>query len=256
MLGSRCVSEREIVETAFGRPAVVMEHVRQRLDGELGIVLRDDHVVAVSAYRLGLRRVSDLPLPRLERLDVGGNGLHELRQVPPSVRELYVYDNQLERLPALPRLRVLDANRNRLVELPELHGVDFVYAAENRLVAPPPMMGCRYANFSGNRLERLPHDPAIEELRLENAGLVTLPTSIRALEGLRELSLRGNALTALPDEIGELSRLRVLDLRGNQLETLPESLARLRLTKLDLRWNPLSRRPAWLDEPRDTVVYT
>ena len=45
-------------------------------------------------------------------------------------------------------------------------------------------------------------------------------------------------------------------LRSNQLDTLPASIARLPLGKLDLRWNPLRARPAWLRELADTLVYT
>jgi len=247
------VTERDRVEAAFGRRAVSLGHPRERLDGELGVLERDGAVVVISAHRLGLAAVPAIDhLARLERLDVGGNALVELPPVPASLRELYIYDNQLERLPALPRLRVLDANRNRLVELPPLDGIDFVYAASNRLVAPPAMTGCRYVNLGGNPLERLPRDPAIEELRLEDAALASLPASIAELVNLRELHLRGNRLTALPTLP---LKLRVLDLRGNQLDDLPD-LSHLPLVKLDLRWNPLRNPPAWLDRLRDALVYT
>jgi Leucine-rich repeat (LRR) protein len=196
-----------------------------------------------------------LELPQLERLDVGGNGLAELPDVPASVRELYIYDNALERLPALPSgLRVLDANRNRLVELPPLVDVAFVYAASNRLVAAPPMRGCRYASFSGNRLEVLPGDRALEELRLEDGGLAAL--ALGELTALRELHLRGNALVEVPASLARCARLRVLDLRGNRLDDLPEALAELPLVKLDLRWNPLRHGPRWLGRLASALVYT
>ncbi|HEV7558158.1 MAG TPA: leucine-rich repeat domain-containing protein [Kofleriaceae bacterium] len=247
------VTEREAVEAAFGRAAVKLGHARERLDGELGVYERDGHVVAISAHRLGLTAVPAIDhLAHLERVDIGGNRLVELPALPASVRELYIYDNQLERLPALPRLRVLDANRNALVELPPLHEIDFVYAASNRLAAPPVMTGCRYVNLGGNPLARLPRDPAIRELRVEDAGLTSLPASIAELVGLRELHLRGNRLTALP---ALPATLRVLDLRGNQLDELPD-LSHLPLVKLDLRWNPLRNPPAWLDRLRDALVYT
>jgi len=239
------VTERDRVEAAFGRRAVSLGHARERLDGELGVLERDGAVVVISAHRLGLAAVPVLDLARLERLDVGGNGLVELPPLPASLRELYIYDNQLERLPALPR------NRNHLVELPPLDGIDFVYAASNRLVEPPAMAGCRYVNLGGNPLAALPRDPAIEELRLEDAGLVSLPASIAELVNLRELHLRGNRLTALP---ALPLKLRVLDLRGNQLDDLPD-LSHLPLVKLDLRWNPLRKPPAWLDRLGDALVY-
>jgi Leucine-rich repeat (LRR) protein len=252
------VTDRDLVEQVFGRRAVLLSHARERLDGELGVLLDGDgHVVAISAHRL---RVGGLGsdgynalarLSRLERLDVGANGLVELPPLPASLRELYVYDNQLERLPPLPALRVVDANRNRLVELPALHDIDFVYAASNRLVEPPVMTGCRYINVSSNPLACVPLDPAIRELRAEDCGLTRLPDSLLELVELAELHLRGNRLASLPDMP---PKLRVLDLRGNQLDELPD-LSHLPLVKLDLRWNPLRRPPAWLDRLGDALVY-
>ena len=253
-------SERRLVEqlaTATGRELVQLAHARERITGAIGVLERDGRVVAVSAHRCGLAAVPELgALDRIERLDVGGNALVELPPVPASVRELYIYDNQLAHLPALPPgLRVLDANRNRLVDVPRLEGLDFAYLASNQLVAPPVLAGVRYLNVSGNPLAALPIDPALRELRAESSGLATLPDAIAGLAELRELHLRDNALAALPDAIGALARLRVLDLRANRLDTLPEAIARLPLAKLDLRWNPLGRPPAWLDTLDDALVY-
>ena len=245
------MTDRDRVEAAFGRRAVSLGHARERLDGELGVLERAGRVVAISAHRLGLAAVPVLDLEHLERLDVGGNGLVELPALPASLRELYIYDNQLERLPPLPALRVLDANRNRLAVLPALHSVDFVYAAGNRIVSPPAMTGCRYVNLGGNPLAALPRDPAIRELRLEDAGLVELPASIAELVDLRELHLRGNRLTRLPPLP---QRLRVLDLRSNFVDELSD-LSHLPLAKLDLRWNPLRNPPDWLDRLGDALVY-
>ena len=245
------VTERDRVEAAFGRPAVSLGHARERLDGELGVLERNGRIVVISAHKLGLAAVPAIDLDHLERLDVGGNGLALLPPLPASLRELYIYDNQLERLPPLPGLRVLDANRNHLVELPPLHGIDFVYAAGNRIVTPPAMTGCRYVNLGGNPLVALPRDPAIRELRLEDAGLVELHASIAELVNLRELHLRGNRLTGLP---ALPATLRVLDLRSNFVDELPD-LSHLPLDKLDLRWNPLRNPPAWLDRLGDALVY-
>jgi Leucine-rich repeat (LRR) protein len=247
-----------VAQLAGGRQVVELTHARQRTEGAVGVLWRAGAAIAICAHRCQL---TDLPgaisaLAQLERLDVGDSRLGELPALPASLRELYVYDNQLARLPALPRLSVLDANRNQLVGVPPLTDLDFVYLADNRLTAPPATSGVRYLNVGDNPLGHLAlADPTIRELRAETAQLHTL--SIERLVGLRELSLRGNQLTALPTSLGALAELRVLDLRGNQLDALPEALRRLPLTKLDLRWNPLRARPAWLDElsDRGCLVY-
>lgn len=227
---------------------VALAHARQRTTGEIGVLERDGAIVALCAHRCDLAALPPLDhLTRLERLDVGANRLVELPALPPSVRELYIHDNQLVRLPPLPPLRVLDANRNRLTELPPLAGTEFVYAAANRLTALPALSGVRYLNACENPLADVAlDDPALEELRLEQVGLRALPPSIARLSNLRELALRGNALTALPD-LAAMTRLEVLDLRANQLAEIPATVCSLpALAKLDLRWNPLHEVPPWL----------
>jgi Leucine-rich repeat (LRR) protein len=257
------VQDAEIVARIAGRrPVVELAHPRQRTDGAVGVLWRAGSAVVLCAHRCEL---TELPaalesLSELERLDVGANRLSELPALPPRLRELYVHDNQLARLPALPRLSVLDANRNRLDQVAALADIDFVYLAANRLTEPPAITGVRYLNVSDNPLGHLElADPALHELRAEQAQLRTLSFELPPGRppGLRELSLRGNQLTVLPPSIDRLSELRALDLRGNQLDGLPETLRGLPLGKLDLRWNPLRARPAWLDElaSRGCLVY-
>jgi Leucine-rich repeat (LRR) protein len=253
------MQDATIVEQLAGtRPIVPLAHARQRTDGVVGVLWRDRAAIAICAHRCQLEVVPDAiaTLSQLERLDVGGNRLTVLPTLPARLRELYVDDNQLARLPTLPRLAVLDANRNRLDELPALVDLDFAYLAGNRLTTLPAITGVRYLNVGGNPLGHLAlGDPAIRELRAEQAQLRTL--ALEQLTGLRELALRGNQLAALPASIGALANLRSLDLRGNQLDELPEALRALPLAKLDLRWNPLRVRPRWLDElsDRGCLVY-
>lgn len=258
-------SDRGVLDDAarLGLEIVELDHPRQRSTGKLGVVAREGHVIALAAHRCGLTSVPEsfLQLPSLQRLDVGGNSLRSLPSLEglPSLRQLYVYDSQIERLPLLPALEVLDANRAELVELQPLGDVGFVYVAENCLRHVPPTRGARYLNVSGNPLESFAvEDGELRELRAEKCKLTVLPPSIAELGGLRELSLRDNALAALPDELGALSALEALDLRGNALDDLPRALLDLpALRKLDLRWNPLRARPAWLAEleARGCAVY-
>lgn len=247
-----------VQQLAGGRPIVELAHARHRTEGVIGVVWRTGAAIAICAHRCGLAALPGTlgALAHLERLDVGQNQLTALPALPAGLRELYVHDNQLARLPALPLLSVLDANRNRLGELPALAGLDFAYLAGNQLTALPPIRDVRYLNVGDNPLGHLAlADPAIQELRAEHAQLRTL--AIERLTNLRELALRGNQLAQLPPSLGSLAKLGVLDLRGNQLDDLPEALRALPLTKLDLRWNPLRARPAWLDEltSRGCLVY-
>ncbi len=264
---SEAIRQQVTALTAALRPglaAVPLEHARQRTTGVLGYLAAGEQLEVVCAYRCELRgAIAPLgELRGLRRLDVGDN---QLTALPPqwsdpakltALRELYIYDNRLEQLPALGVLRgqleVLDANRNRLTALPPLH-VRFVYLAQNQLRHVPATHGATYLNVSDNPLESFePADPALQELRAERCQLRQLTPRLVRLSSLRELSLRDNAIVRLPDNLAQLTRLEALDLRGNQLDDLPEALGALpALRKLDLRWNPLRRwqpqRPGWVD---------
>ncbi len=255
------MTDRELVqELVNGRAVVELDHPRQRTDGVIGVYERGGAVVVLCAHRCELTELHGVAgLRELERLDLGGNRLTALPMLPASLRELYVDDNQLARLPELPRLRVLDANRNQLVEVSAIEDVDVVYLASNRLASPPVLVNARYVNLNGNPLARIDTlgDGALAELRIEDAALRELPVAMRGLAGLRELHLRGNAIETIPAWLGELDRLEVLDLRGNRLDDLPETVGGLPLRKLDLRWNPLRRPPPWLAalRARGCLVY-
>jgi hypothetical protein len=268
MLGAMelCSPDSAVLDEAarLGLSVVPLEHPRQRTSGVVGILEREGHIVALCTHKAGLTSVPDafVALPELERLDVGGNAISSLPAAIsslPALRQLYLYDSQIERLPPLPLLDVLDANRARLVEVPALRQIEFVYLAENQLRHVPVTHGAAYLNVSGNPLETFEvADPSIHELRAEKCKLRELPASISKLVLLRELSLRDNALTRLPPELGRLSRLEVLDLRGNQLDDLPTDLLGLTsLRKLDLRWNPLRSLSAFVQvlEGRGCAVY-
>lgn len=239
-----------IAALAAGRPIVELAHPRQRTDGVIAVQWRDGAAIRVCAHRCGLGALPDrlADLRQLERLDVGGNQLTQLPALPAALRELYIDDNQLTRLPALPALTVLDANRNRLTDVPPLADLAFAYLAENGLTRLPTLRNVRYLNVSDNPLASFAISPAVgvRELRAERAQLRAL--ALDGLADLRELALRGNQLTQLPAAIAGLTQLRILDLRGNQLDDVPAALRDLPLAKLDLRWNPLRARPAWLDD--------
>jgi len=80
----------------------------------------------------------------------------------------------------------------------------------------------------------------LTELHLGRNKLVTLPTSIQALESLAVLDVGDNNLKEIPAEIQACKALRLLDLRNNELGALPPQLCKCpALNKLVLDGNPM-----------------
>jgi Leucine-rich repeat (LRR) protein len=140
-------------------------------------------------------------------------------------------------------------------DLSALTRLEILYLHDNALTSLPALpRSLTYLNVSENPLPALPalDLPELIELRALDLGLFELPSL--ALPALRELHLRRNAFTSVPEVVRGLHELRLLDLRANRLTSAPEWLLELpRLEKLDLRWNEVSDAPPGLRE-RGCVV--
>lgn len=98
------------------------------------------------------------------------------------------------------------------------------------------------------RFKRLPPEICelcnLENLYLQNAGLVELPYNIGKLQRLKNLKLGGNRLKTLPASIGRLQSLEVLTVWLNELESVPAEIGMLKnLRGLSFWENPLARLP-------------
>jgi Leucine-rich repeat (LRR) protein len=136
-------------------------------------------------------------------------------------------------------------------------------------------------DLSDKRLEEFPPEillmTNLEELRLRNDGIRSLPPGIGGLSKLRTLDLSGNPITVLPDEftqlrslevlllnndpaldlehdlelLSRLPRLRILELRGDGIRQLPSSIGRMEhLEELYLNNNQLQAFPQELNGMR------
>jgi len=70
----------------------------------------------------------------------------------------------------------------------------------------------------------------IEEFRLINLNLTTLPAEIGDLDALIYLDLSSNSLESLPEEIGNLQEVRTINLQNNLLSELPAGITNIPLT--------------------------
>ncbi|MCA9964784.1 MAG: leucine-rich repeat domain-containing protein [Anaerolineales bacterium] len=92
-------------------------------------------------------------------------------------------------------------------------------------------------------------DESSRKLNLGGFGLVTLPSEIEHLVGLKELFLADNQLTTLPSEIGSLNRLEELNLNINLLATVPPVVWELKsLEVLKLNENQLTAIPSQISQ--------
>jgi Leucine-rich repeat (LRR) protein len=171
----------------------------------------DDDVTELCLIGAGLSEVPPrvFELPKLRSLDLSGNQLKTLPEIPAGALQklvaLSLADNPLEALPrgigGLTSLQTLDVSRTLLSVLPAEIG------------------GCA-------RLARL---------EAERCQLEELPPEMGRLKNLGYLMLDGNRLSTVPAELAAIPHLD-LWLRDNRLTSLPEPL-RQRLTDVRVEGN-------------------
>ena len=134
-----------------------------------------------------LKRIAAVTAAR-PTLDVSQLKATSLPALPPTLTELYCYDNQLTELPALPPgLKTLVCDRNQLSRLPAL----------------PPTLEVLYCH--SNQLTELPAlPPALKSLLCDENQLTVLPDLPPALE---MLYCQENQITVLPALPGSLKEL-------------------------------------------------
>uniref|UniRef100_A0A3P9ISG1 Fibronectin leucine rich transmembrane protein 1 n=1 Tax=Oryzias latipes TaxID=8090 RepID=A0A3P9ISG1_ORYLA len=163
-------------------------------------------------------------------------------QLPPSVRELHLQDNNIRVIP-----------RNALARMPLLEKLHLddnsisTVSIEDQAFADNPRL--RLLFLSRNHLSSIPSGlPAsLEELRLDDNRISTIPThAFRGLTSLRCLVLDGNLLAnqrIADDTFSRLSNLTELSLVRNSLQTPPANLPTNHLQRLSLQDNALTHMP-------------
>ncbi|QJD80753.1 leucine-rich repeat domain-containing protein [Spirosoma rhododendri] len=216
---------------------------------------RPDTVKVVALNQLDLTRIPDevYRFPNLEELDLSRNALTQLparlTADLPRLRRLTVLHN------AIPddsvfftkntHLRALTLQGNLLTRIP-------ASVRLNRRLESLWMGNNNLNEFNTKPLHRLRR---LTDLNLYNAGLNTLPSSVKRLRHLTVLDLYYNKLTALPKQLGKLKRLEQLALSHNDLTELPSALARLRhLQQLYAHHNRISQLPATFSQLRTLRV--
>ncbi|EFV0356249.1 E3 ubiquitin--protein ligase [Salmonella enterica] len=149
--------------------------------------------------RAGLTTLPDHLPPHITILFIPDNNLTSLPALPSGLRELSVSYNQLTSLPALPSgLWKLSVFNNQLASLPPLpSGLQTLWAYRNQLPSLPALPpGLRDLSVSHNLLPSLPELPSgLQELSVSHNRLTRLPESIISLPSYARVNLDGNPLS-------------------------------------------------------------
>ncbi|EAV6589572.1 E3 ubiquitin--protein ligase, partial [Salmonella enterica] len=149
--------------------------------------------------RAGLTTLPDHLPPHITILFIPDNNLTSLPALPSGLRELSVSYNQLTRLPPLPSgLWKLSVFNNQLASLPALpSGLQTLWAYRNQLPSLPALPpGLRDLSVSHNQLASLPELPSgLQELAVSHNRLTRLPESIISLPSYARVNLEGNPLS-------------------------------------------------------------
>ncbi|EFR3496918.1 E3 ubiquitin--protein ligase [Salmonella enterica] len=149
--------------------------------------------------RAGLTTLPDHLPPHITILFIPDNNLTSLPALPSGLRELSVSYNQLTSLPPLPSgLWKLSVFNNQLASLPPLpSGLQTLWAYRNQLPSLPALPpGLRDLSVSHNQLASLPELPSgLQELAVSHNRLTRLPESIISLPSYARVNLDGNPLS-------------------------------------------------------------
>jgi Leucine-rich repeat (LRR) protein len=200
---------------------------------------------------------------RITKLNLSHN---ELKFLPDSIgnlnnlKELYIYNNQLESLPdlivSLVNLETLNLSDNKLKSLPNsirnLNNLKGLYIYNNQLESLPDwissLVNLENLYLDNNNLAELPASILnlinLSTLNISNNKLKLLPDSIGNLVNLEELDISKNQFIFLPHSVGNLVKLKILNLSNNRLASIPVSIENLlNLQKLNLSDNRLKLIP-------------
>ncbi|KAF9585578.1 cysteinyl-tRNA synthetase [Lunasporangiospora selenospora] len=179
-------------------------------------------------------------LTQLRKLDIRQNGISNLEAINglPSLEELLVDYNTNVTLnnsfKSLIRASFLKCNMTDLSLRETGDRLTYLDISSNKL-----------SNLAPNLFEHL---RSLEQLKMDNNSISSIPGTIGALKRLKSLSIANNLLSALPDDIGNLESLLVLDVHSNNLGELPVAIWRCSLTSLNASSNLLESFP---DPPKN-----
>ena len=156
------------------------EQTARALAAEFMLAAHNSPGGELNLARLGLTSLpSCLTKLKVSTLNLDGNSLIRLPELPAGLEMLSADENQLTKLPVLPdSLHALSVSHNQIEQLPRL---------------PPQLMLCQ---ANGNRLQSLGElPPNLAKLDVAFNIIGSLP---RLPDAMRELNARGNVLEEIP----------------------------------------------------------
>lgn len=166
--------------------------------------------------------------PNLEKLDLSGNSLGGIPNLPNTLTELKLANNKITALPNFTTvLEVLDVSNNEISALPNFpETLKDLNVSENKLQALPALpANLDKLNVSDNELPGLPDMPGnLTELNVSGnklPGLPPLPST------LIKLDISDNEIPALLPLPGKLVELNVANNNLTKIPRLPETLKKL-----------------------------
>lgn len=178
---------------------------------------------------------------KLRHLDLHRTGIEILPELPedqwPDLEVLCLSNNPLKTFPnswaKLYHLKELTLSHTAIVELkplfnihlPRLKKLDLRFCPKLTYIDDSWLMRPKLTHFhidtSPLKAFTIPENCHLEELTLQNVGMVTIPPTILAIQTLKKLDLRNNHIKTLPSF--ESSPIVTLHLDQNPLSTLPSS---------------------------------
>ncbi|EAX98718.1 protein phosphatase 2C, putative [Trichomonas vaginalis G3] len=100
-----------------------------------------------------IEKIEGLQDTKILSLNLSGNKIREVPELPPSLTIFRISDNLLTELPTLPQLTTLDVSGNRIKKIPDIETLVLLYASRNEIEEVPNLKSTEIIDMSHNNIK-------------------------------------------------------------------------------------------------------
>jgi Leucine-rich repeat (LRR) protein len=166
-----------------------------------------------------LRILPDIsPLEKLQTLDLSNNKLKQLPELPETLEELIVNDNELSRIDNdLPRLQRFNGVNNVLTHINYSNSLERLHLKNNPIENIPHLSNLYFLDVSETKIKKLYPLPKLRHLEMTNTEIQNIP----AMDSLEHLVCNDSKLESI-DGLKSLQSLEMINAPINKIHYMKD----------------------------------